>query len=214
MLKVICDACLIFVLVSFGGRILVDQTCEIILKKYIKKYGYLPVRNNEETIEFIDHMNKHIRKFCTPATNIKQIIEEINLTIYILTRKGEEREKIFHEAISEYHCTTLKQVVNEQDELLKNTMSLDDASQDKINKEYEKKPFSSDYKITEKQRKTLDAMNEAELWLTTIQMDIGLTEKEKKELFMDYVKDFQNTKETIKPKAIQKTLKMIEKREK
>lgn len=53
-------------------------------------------------------------------------------------------------------------------------------------------------------------MSDAELWLLEIEMNVGLSPDEKKQLYKDYVKDFKQDKS--KGKAIQKTLNLIQKR--
>lgn len=212
---------IIFCLISGIARITTDQVCEILLRNYVKKYGYLYIKNDGNLIDRKKISSKIIEKFLRPISNVLEIIEEILWTVFILTRKGKGRENLFHEAISDLHCIKLKQAIDEQDKLLKNTLKidLDNVSQQDINHEYKKtcinsdSPYRGNYIITKKQRRTLNAMNEAELWLTMIQMDTNITEAEKKELFIDYIKDFKNMKENAKPKAIEKTMKIIHSRQ-
>jgi len=52
-------------------------------------------------------------------------------------------------------------------------------------------------------------MSDAQLWLTTIQAAARLSVEEKYELF---VNDFKNENDNAKPKAIEKTLNVIEKK--
>ena len=54
------------------------------------------------------------------------------------------------------------------------------------------------------------AMSDAEIWLMEIELDTNLSEQEKRKLYLDYVRDF--SKDKTKPKAIEKTLKIVEKK--
>ena len=55
-------------------------------------------------------------------------------------------------------------------------------------------------------------MSNAELWLQSIYMDVGLSNDEKLCLFSEYAKQFKKDKSPEKEKAIQKTMKMIDNR--
>lgn len=58
----------------------------------------------------------------------------------------------------------------------------------------------------DKTMKKISAMSDAELWLLDIEMNVGLTDSEKKELYREYVKDFSSKKSSRK--VIEKTLRM------
>ena len=58
----------------------------------------------------------------------------------------------------------------------------------------------------EKTMRKIRAMSDAELWLLDVEMNVGLTDSEKKELYRDYVRSFSKNKSDNK--VIEKTLRM------
>lgn len=62
---------------------------------------------------------------------------------------------------------------------------------------------------SQKEIDKINAMSDAELWLLDVETNVGLTEKEKKELYRDYVRDFANKSSDAKAKAPEKTLRII-----
>lgn len=193
-----------------------SETCEKLLQKDIKKYGYLPLRTNRYKPKKLSTKLILLGMNFIPVVNLLVSIGMLGITINSLKKSAEEKEKFYDRTSSEFHCTNLKREIIMQDRLItptiKDALKLDGATEDCINTEYKKALESNKYKVNDKQREKIESMNEAELWLTTIQMDTSLSAIEKKKLFSAYVKDFSNQKENAKPKAIKKTLKMISNR--
>lgn len=98
--------------------------------------------------------------------------------------------------------------VNDFNEM-EDAMKLDGADKATIKSEMKEARVASGV-LSDKEMNKVRAMSDAEMWLMEIELNTNLTEQEKKELYLDYVRDFSKTKS--KPKAIEKTLKMIEKK--
>lgn len=112
---------------------------------------------------------------------------------------------------NDYYTTSLDKRLDG----LEDAMKLEGATPEIINSEMKKaeqEVYSERTKLSEKKRRELKAMSDAALWLRDLELENGLSYEERGELFPAYTNDFMNTKENAKPKAIQKTLKMVNKR--
>ena len=98
---------------------------------------------------------------------------------------------------------------------LEDAMKLDGATPEIIKTEMKKaedEVYSNHAKLSDEKRRELEAMSDTALWLRDFELENGLSYEERGELFPAYTKDFMNTRENAKPKAIQKTLKMVNNR--
>ena len=91
---------------------------------------------------------------------------------------------------------------------MEDAMKLDGADSSTINREMSIAKSSCGIP-DDKAMKKISAMSDAELWLLDIEMNVGLTDEEKKALYKDYVKDFSKAKSN--GAVIEKTLKMTSK---
>lgn len=92
---------------------------------------------------------------------------------------------------------------------MEDAMKLDGADKVTIKNEMQEARVASGV-VSDKVMNKVRAMSDAEAWLMEIELNTNLTEQEKKELYLDYVRDFSKAKS--KPKAIEKTLKMVQKK--
>lgn len=92
---------------------------------------------------------------------------------------------------------------------MEDAMKLDGADKEVIKSEMKEARIASGV-LSDKAMNKVRAMSDAEAWLMEIELNTNLSEQEKRELYLDYVRDF--SKANSKPKAIEKTLKMIEKK--
>ncbi len=98
---------------------------------------------------------------------------------------------------------------------LEDAMKLDGSTPEIIKTEMKKaedEVYSNHVKLSDEERRKLGAMSDTALWLRDLELENGLSYEERGELFPAYTKDFMNTRENAKPKAIQKTLKMVNNR--
>ena len=96
-------------------------------------------------------------------------------------------------------------------------MKLDGATPEVVKEEMKKaeeEVYSTSVKLSEKKRRELEAMSDTALWLRDMELENGLSYEERGELFPAYTDDFMNSRENAKPKAIQKTMKLVDKRQK
>ena len=96
-------------------------------------------------------------------------------------------------------------------------MKLDGATPEVVKEEMKKaeeEVYSTLVKLSEKKRRELEAMSDTALWLRDMELENGLSYEERGELFPVYTDDFMNPRENAKPKAIQKTMKLVDKRQK
>lgn len=113
-------------------------------------------------------------------------------------KKASEAKKIYDRRIQSNNFDAME-----------DAMKLEGADKSVIEEELANARYASGIP-NDKTMKKINAMSDAELWLTEIELDANLSEQEKRELYLDYVRDF--SKDKTKPKAIEKTLKMVQKK--
>lgn len=100
-------------------------------------------------------------------------------------------------------------------EQIKDSMIIDGADKKQINIEIKKAEMEiSQYAFnlpedSDKRKKELDAMTYIEDWLDAIDVEVGLSQHERKILYLNYIKDFCSEN---RDKALKKTMRLINKR--
>ena len=92
-------------------------------------------------------------------------------------------------------------------------MLLDGATNEIIKKEIKEIKKTEEYKLIKKSDR-INAMADAEQWLLEIEMTVGLSQEEKRILYLQYVKDYLNKNNNYKTNTPQKTLNLINSRNK
>ena len=209
-----------FIIISGLATMGVNTACSLLVAKKAKDRGYVnklynrsqekkgPVR---KTVEFLFNF--------IPGVNIIVSAIVVAGTGYALISASDKNdEKIWGpdpkmDAVrtNDYYTTSLDKRLDG----LEDAMKLEGATPEIIKTEMKKaedEVYSNHAKLSEKKRRELKAMSDAALWLRDFELENGLSYEERGELFPAYTKDFMNTKENAKPKAIQKTLKMVNNR--
>lgn len=209
-----------FIIISGLATMGVNTACSLLVAKKAKDRGYVnklynrsqekkgPVR---KTVEFLFNF--------IPGVNIIVSAIVVAGTGYALISASDKKdEKIWGpdskmDAVrtNDYYTTSLDKRLDG----LEDAMKLEGATPEIIKTEMKKaedEVYSNHAKLSEKKRRELKAMSDAALWLRDFELENGLSYEERGELFPAYTKDFMNTKENAKPKAIQKTLKMVNNR--
>ena len=209
-----------FIIISGLATMGVNTACSLLVAKKAKDRGYVnklynrsqekkgPVR---KTVEFLFNF--------IPGVNI--IVSAIVVAgagYALISASDKKDEKIWGpdskmDAVrtNDYYITSLDKRLDG----LEDAMKLEGATPEIIKTEMKKaedEVYSNHAKLSEKKRRELKAMSDAALWLRDFELENGLSYEERGELFPAYTKDFMNTKENAKPKAIQKTLKMVNNR--
>lgn len=199
-----------FIVVSGMATIIIESVCNAIAVNNIKKRGYITNHIKPSNIQTI------IFNFI-PGVNLLVALVEMVITGFILYGNPKQIEKFLLERNLIYnptdelnHVNRLKNQIDEQSFM--DAMTLDGASKEVIDSELKsakREIYSDYYELSNKKYRELQAMSDTELWLRDIELHNGLSSDERNQLFSSYVKDFQSNKENTKPKAIQKTYKII-----
>ncbi len=199
-----------FIVVSGMATIIIKSVCNAIAVNNIKKRGYITNHIKPSNIQTI------IFNFI-PGVNLLVALVEMVITGFILYGNPKQIEKFLLERNLIYnptdelnHVNRLKNQIDEQSFM--DAMTLDGASKEVIDSELKsakREIYSDYYELSNKKYRELQAMSDTELWLRDIELHNGLSSDERNQLFSSYVKDFQSNKENTKPKAIQKTYKII-----
>ena len=208
-----------FIIISGLATMGVNTACSLLVAKKAKDRGYVnklynrsqekkgPVR---KTVEFLFNF--------IPGVNI--IVSAITVagTGYILISSNDKNdEKIwgFDSKMDAFYTNNYYNNFDKKLVGLEDAMKLDGATPEIIKTEMKKaedEVYSNHAKLSDEERRKLEAMSDTALWLRDFELENGLSYEERGELFPAYTKDFMNTKENAKPKAIQKTLKMVNNR--
>ena len=151
--------------------------------------------------------------FIPVVNNIVGLILFINSTIMVFG-SDDFVEQIFSRVPTLKKASAAKEIYerrikNNNFVEIEDAMKLDGADKATIKTEMKEARMASGV-LSDKEMNKVRAMSDAEMWLMEIELDTNLSEQEKRELYLDYVRDF--SKDKTKPKAIEKTLKIVEKK--
>lgn len=203
-----------FVIISGLATMGVNKVCSALITKKAKDRGYVD--------KIYSHPKKNkIANFLfnfIPVVNI--IVSAITVagTGYILISSNDKNDEKIWEFDSKMDAFYTNNYYNNFDKKLvglEDAMKLEGATPEIIKTEMKKaedEVYSNHAKLSDEKRRELEAMSDTALWLRDFELENGLSYEERGELFPAYTKDFMNTRENAKPKAIQKTLKMVNNR--
>lgn len=206
-----------FVIISGLGKIAVDKISDALISNYGEKRGYVYRKYSCSEEKNVGKKVTSLLLDFVPVLNIFIATAEIIGTCYFLISPTTKKDKMAFGNL-ENTTTGIKDCYDYYDRLLEGleeAMKIDGATPNVVKEEMKKaegEVYSNKVKLSDKQRRKLDAMSDAELWLRDIELENGLSSKERGELFPQYTQDFMNTNDNAKPKAIEKTLKLVNKR--
>lgn len=208
-----------FVIISGFATMGVNKVCSLLLTKKAKDRGYVdklynrsqekkgPVRKTVEILfNFIPGVNIIISAIVVAGTGYA-----------LISASDKNDEKVWgpDSKMDAFYTNSYYDDLDKKLVGLEDAMKLDGATPEIIKTEMKKaedEVYSNHAKLSDDERRKLEAMSDTALWLRDFELENGLSYEERGELFPAYTKDFMNTKENAKPKAIQKTLKMVNNR--
>lgn len=208
-----------FIIISGFATIGVNKVCSLLLTKKAKDRGYVdklynrsqekkgPVRKTVESLfNFIPGVNIIISAIVVAGTGYA-----------LISASDKNDEKIWgpDSKMDAFYTNSYYDDLDKKLVGLEDAMKLEGATPEIIKTEMKKaedEVYSNHAKLSDEERRKLEAMSDTALWLRDFELENGLSYEERGELFPAYTKDFMNTKENAKPKAIQKTLKMVNNR--
>lgn len=207
-----------FVIISGFATMGVNKICSALISKKAKDRGYvdkiyrrpkkgLARKTVDFLFNFIPGVNIIISAIMVFGTGVCFISPNISKDAKIF---GSD-PKMDAVRTNDYYTTSLDKRLDG----LEDAMKLEGATPEIINSEMKKaeqEVYSERTKLSDEERRKLEAMSDTALWLRDLELENGLSYEERGVLFPAYTKDFMNTKENAKPKAIQKTLKMVNNR--
>lgn len=205
-----------FILISGLFTLGVKTALGPIMTKVAKDRGYVDFLYKQST--------QHPKLKDRVETTVACFIPGLNLVLaaamiatmasHVFSPNQSKDKKIFQQHLEMPAVTTNGDYAYLEGKLdgIEDALKLDGASPKMIKEETKKaeqEVYSNKVKLSDKKRREVEAMSETELWLRDLELTTGLSYKDRAHLFPDYTKDFMNEKENAKPKAIQKTLKMV-----
>lgn len=191
------------------GMVTVDLS-DVIFENKAKKFGYLKKQHDYNLVSHI--LSLLLMVAIGPVANV---MTAVIIGTMISFMKNDD--KFIQELKNGYEYMKVsnvqKMISPIDEEEIKDAMCLDGASEETIKKELKgmREALEDDiFSGLEDNTKKVNAMTEAQQWLQDIELNVGLSDSEYKQLYPNYVKDYLSDKP--KGKAVQKTLKMINKR--
>jgi len=201
-----------FMIASFVIYKIFSKTTNVVLNKRSEKLGYV-IKGEKANLSNILLENALI--FGIPF--LSTLLSIFSIVILAYTNKTEnmaaicEKSALFYKA--EHMANNLKLAKKRfNPDAISDVMKLDGVPSENV-KPMIKMMEKENLDVSDKKYRKIMAMNDAELWLEDIRMNVGLTDEEKRQLYMDYVKEFMCDENKVKVKAPQKTLKMIKDRD-
>lgn len=207
-----------FVIISGLATMGVNQVCSLLVTKKAKDNGYVNKLYFHDSKGGIGRKTFNFLFQFIPGLNIILSALVVAATAINLVSPSKKKDKLAFGSHLETDACSTKSDYDYYDKQLKDVdsaMKLDGATPEVIKSEMKKAEeeiYSDHVKLSDKQYRELEAMSDTALWLRDLEVENGLSYEERSELFPFYTRDFMNTKENAKPEAIQKTLKMIDKR--
>lgn len=195
--------------------ILLTQVTGIITQFRMEDLGYVSVSENSGTKK--KSLKSHILGFLSnfiPVINNLVGLVLLGVSGYMTFASDDKILDLFDKIPSFKKASEAKKIYDRRIQsnnfdAMEDAMKLEGVDKSVIEEEIANARCASGIP-NDKTMKKINAMSDAELWLMEMELDTNLTEEEKKELYYAYVKDF--SKDKSKPKAIQKTLKMVGKK--
>ena len=195
--------------------IILTQVTGIITQYRMEDLGYVGISENsgEKKTSLKSHVLGFLSNFIPVINNLVGLVL-LGVSGYMTFASDDSISALFDKIPSFKKASEAKKIYDRRIQsnnfdAMEDAMKLEGADKSVIEEEMANARYASGIP-NDKTMKKIKAMSDAELWLTEIELDANLSEQEKRELYLDYVRDF--SKDKTKPKAIEKTLKMVEKK--
>lgn len=195
--------------------IILTRVTGIITQYRMEDLGYVGISENsgEKKKSLKRHLLGFLSNFIPVINNLVGLVL-LGVSGYMTFASDDSVSALFDKIPSFKKASEAKKIYDRRIQsnnfdAMEDAMKLDGADKSVIEKEMANARYASGIP-NEKTMKKINAMSDAELWLMEIELDTNLSEQEKRELYLDYVRDFSKSKS--KPKAIEKTLKMVQKK--
>ena len=206
-----------FIIISGIVTTVVLKSNDAIVNKKLKRLGY--INKNKKRNSLLKEVINLLPNFI-PVFNLVMSFIVVAGGVYLYSN-DEKFIEIINKSDNVDRPINLKQSIDYNRNQLENIcdeMKMAGATDLEIKQEINsiksdmKESNCSEYIFDDSKYKELEAMSDTELWLRDIEMDVNLSPKEKKQLLSSYVRDFKNTDINAKPRAVEKTLKLINSR--
>lgn len=195
--------------------IILTQVTGIITQYRMEDLGYVGISENsgEKKTSLKSHVLGFLSNFIPVINNLVGLVLLV-VSGYMTFASDDSISALFDKIPSFKKASEAKKIYDRRIQsnnfdAMEDAMKLDGADKSVIEEEMANARYASGIP-NDKTMKKINAMSDAELWLMEIELDTNLSEQEKRELYLDYVRDF--SKDKTKPKAIEKTLKIVEKK--
>lgn len=211
-----------FAIISGLGTIAVKKICTSMLTKHGKDRGYVYsfYKLPEMKMGPVGKTASFLFNF-VPGVNILISAIMVGGTCWVLASPNVDKDQKHYKGpdinMDAFYANNYYEYLDSQLKGIDDAMKLDGATPEVVNEEMKKaeeEVYSTSVKLSEKKRRELEAMSDTALWLRDMELENGLSYEERGELFPVYTDDFMNPRENAKPKAIQKTMKLVDKRQK
>lgn len=210
-----------FIVISGLATMGVNRVCSILLRNKGKDRGYVYkiYGHPKKKTNLVGKTGDFLVNFVPFLNIVISASMVINTSICLFSQSEKIDEKFFGPDLKmdAFYTNNNYKYLDSQLKRIDDAMKLDGATPEVLKEEMKKAEedvYSRSVKLSEKKRRELDAMSDTALWLRDLELENGLSYEERTELFPLYTKDFMNQREGAKPKAIQKTMKLVDKRQK
>ena len=195
--------------------IILTQVTGIITQYRMEDLGYVGISENsgEKKTSLKSHVLGFLSNFIPVINNLVGLVL-LGVSGYMTFASDDSISALFDKIPSFKKASEAKKIYDRRIQsnnfaAMEDAMKLEGADKSVIEEEMANARYARGIP-NDKTLKKIKAMSDAELWLMEIELDTNLSEQEKRELYLDYVRDF--SKDKTKPKAIEKTLKIVEKK--
>ncbi len=199
-----------YIIISAACCFIGEQITNYSIKKRMEKHGYVTIKKTSPTTTK-EKIKGYIPFFIPGLTNIIGFTYLLGTGLMIFG-SDDFIEDVFEKNSNTQKASVAYGIYQEREKRnnfksIEESLLIDGADEPTIKKEIEgaKKEVGI---ISTKEMKKIQAQSDAELFLNEISQCIELTDKERKELYPEYVKEFQS--KNPKPKALVKTLKIAD----
>lgn len=192
--------------------IITSSLADYAIKTRAEELGYISIAKKKEKTPK-EHVKSFLCNFIPGVNNLSSLVLFL-VTGFVLFAKDKYVAEVFEQVPTLVKASVAKEIYEKRAEEnnlsdIEDAMRLDGVDEKTIKKEIKQAKRAAGI-CDDKTMKKIRAMSDAELWLLEVELNTELTPEEKKSLYADYVKEFSKNK--AKPKAIEKTKKMIDKR--